>query len=285
MTESARGWPFLVARGRERGYRTILAPGFLTERRLHGMLSDAANGEAPDAPREVEVDRSGVGRLTLVYRTEQVTEADLDGGRGNGLATDEHGRPLEMLYGIVCRGRLAGHVDDGDLNAARTEALASYRRFLAEESGFGVDTSDALALRGVTGVREAATPPEPARRVPRAGLAVTAVVAALAALPLALVLPGGSDANVLDVRAKISCILPTSVVLQGTIETDGAADVVYHWEAPGWRSPSRQLAFERAGTSELPPMRLASAPDGVALVVEQPERSRAEAAPASSCGP
>ena len=278
MTESAYGWPFLVARGRERGYRTILAPGFLTERRLHGLLSDAANGQGP---REIEVERPGVGRLTLVCRTEQMTEAELDGGRGEGLATDEHGRPLEILYGIVCRGRLVGRVDDGDLGAARAEALASYRRFLAEENGFGVDTSDAFALRGVTAVADAA-PPKPAPRASRRGLAVTAVVAALAVLPLALVLPGGGEAQVVDVR--VACLLPASNLLRGTVETDGATDVVYHWEAPGWRSPSRKLAFERSGTEQLPPVLLeaASAPDRAVLVVEQPESSRT-AAP--SCVP
>jgi hypothetical protein len=297
MSGSAHGWPFLVARGRELGYRTILAPGFLTEHRLHGLLSDAANGQGLDSPREVEVERQEVGRLTLVYQTEQVSEAELDGGRGEGLATDEHGRPLEMLYGIVYKGRLGGHVDGGDLAAARTEAIASYRRFLAEENGFGVDTSNAMALRGMTAVAAAAppkparraivdsAPPKPARRAARGGLAVTAVVAALAALPLALMLPGGSDTRVVDVRADIDCIVPTSFVLQGAVRTDGEADVVYHWEAPGWRAPSRQLAFERAGTEELPPERLeaASIPNGVALVVEQPEQSRAEAARAPGC--
>ena len=63
MTEAVFGWPFLVARGRERGYRTVLAPGFLTERRLHGLLSDSANGRQMDSsspPREVEVERPGV---------------------------------------------------------------------------------------------------------------------------------------------------------------------------------------------------------------------------------
>src|SRR3954469_25015360 len=152
MSESVIAWPFLVARGRHRGYRTLLAPGFLTERRLHGLLSDSANGERMDGSRarEVEVERPEVGALTLVYRTENMTEAELDGGRGDGLATDEHGRPLEMLYGIVCRGRLHGRVDDDDLGAARREAVESYRRFLAEEDGFEVDASDAFTLRGIT---------------------------------------------------------------------------------------------------------------------------------------
>jgi hypothetical protein len=275
MTESAQGWPFLVARGRERGYRTILAPGFLTERRLHGLLSDAANGHGGN----VEVERPGVGRLTLVYRTEQVTEAELDGGRGSGLATDEHGRPLEILYGIVYRGRLGGPVADGDLGAARTEALASYRRFLEEENSFGVDTSDAFALRGVTPVADA-PPPRPERRASRRGLAVTAVVAALAALPLAFLLSGSDDAEVVDVRA---CVAQTSRLLQGTVETDGATDVVYHWEAPGWSSPRRQLTFEQAGVQQLQAERLtAPAPDRVELVLDQPTASRTAAPP---CGP
>jgi hypothetical protein len=280
MSESAYGWPFLVARGRERGYRTLLAPGFLTERRLHGLLSDAANGQGP---QEIEVERPGVGALTIVCRTEQVTEAELDGGRGNGLATDEHGRPLEILYGIVCRGRLGGHVDEGDLAAARSEALACYRRFLSEENGFGVDTSDAFALRGVSAAAVAgAAPPRPQRRAARAGLAVTAVVATLAALPLAFVLPGGGDAQVVDV--SVACTVPTSDVLQGAVETDGATEVGYHWEAPGWRSPTRKLAFEGASTKQLPPEPLAaaSAPDRAVLVVEQPEGSRTAAPP---CAP
>jgi hypothetical protein len=279
MSESAYGWPFLVARGRERGYRTILAPDFLTERRLHGMLSDAANGHGP---RELEIERPGVGRLTLVCRTEQVTEAELDGGRDESLATDEHGRPLEILYGIVCRGRLGDHVDDGDLGEARAEALASYRRFLAEESSFDVDTSDAFALRGVAAVAVAdAAPPNPAPRTSRRGLAVAAVVAALAALPFALMLSGGDDAQMVDVRA---CTLQTSDLLQGAVKTAGATDVVYHWEAPGWRSPSQKVAFERAGTAQLPPQPIgaASASDRAVLVVEQPEASRT---PAPPCAP
>jgi hypothetical protein len=303
MSESVIAWSFLVARGRHRGYRTLLAPGFLTERRLHGLLSDSANGERMDASRarEVEVEGPEVGALTLVYRSEQVTEAEIGDGGEHDLATDEHGRPLEILYGIVCRGRLRGRVDDDDLGSARREALESYRRFLAEEDGFGVDDSNAFALRGVTPAPEAPLPPPapaPARRDRLVShgshrrIAAAAVVVALAALAVAI-FPRGGSAPIVDVRASmvpstgiVDCNRPTTFLLQGAIETDGEAEVVYHWETQGWRGPSSRLVLEQAGWQQLPPERhqAAGLPDqGYALVVEQPDRSRTRAGRAPRC--
>lgn len=303
MSESVIAWSFLVARGRHRGYRTLLAPGFLTERRLHGLLSDSANGEKMDAShaREVEVDGPEVGALTLVYRTEQVTEAEIGDGGEDDLATDEHGRPLEILYGIVCRGRLRGRVADDDLGSARREALESYRRFLAEEDGFGVDDSNARALRGVTRAPEAPLPPPapaPARRdglVSRGShrhIAAAAVVVALAALAVA-VFPRGGAAHVVDVQASMlpssgvaECNRPTTFLLEGAIETDGEADVVYHWETQGWRGPSSRLVLEQAGSQQLPPERhqsVALPHRGYVLVVEQPDRSRTQAGDTPRC--
>jgi hypothetical protein len=104
---------------------------------------------------------------------------------------------------------------------------------------------------------------------------------------------GGSEPQVVDVRASmlpsagvIDCSRPTSFVLSGIIETDAKADVVYHWEGPGWSGPARQLAFDEAGAQMLPLERheAASIPaSGYALVVEQPEPVRAEAANSLQC--
>jgi hypothetical protein len=309
MTEPPRGWPFLVARGRRRGYRTILAPSFLTERRLHGLLADSASSEQMDSarPRTIELDGPEVGRLMLVYRTEQVKAAEVDGGRGNGLATDEHGRPLEILYGIVSRDGLDGSVDEDDLGAARTEALESYRRFLAEEDGFGVDVSDGFALRGTAAVPDVSGPPRrppapPAldrnelrsrhRALPWRGAAVAVALALIATLAVGL-LPR-DDVHVVDVQASvlpssgyIDCSSPTTFTLQGMIETDGDADVVYHWQAPGWRGKSKRLVFERAGIQSVPPEwhETAKLPArGYVLVVEEPEQRRAATPHALRCG-
>jgi hypothetical protein len=296
-----QGYPFLVARGRRRGYRTILAPAFLTERRLHGVLADSANGEQMNSghARRLELDRPDVGRLTLVYRTEQVTAGEVDGGRGDGLATDEHGRPLEILYGVVCCGRLRGRVEDADLGLARGEALASYRRFLAEEDGFGVAASDPIPLGGVSLAPdvEPAPPddPSPPSFVVRRMVAVAAV--GLAALLAVTLLPGllrGGTAHVVGVQARLSasgavdCTSPVSVDLIGKVTMDGAGNVVYRWETNGSRHKSHRLAFKHAGTHALPVERYLTdtlPAEGYTLVIEAPERTRVQAPQTLQCLP
>ena len=75
---------FLVARGRRTGYRTVLAPDFLTERNLHGVLSATASGDhlAADRSRVDELEHADVGRLTLCFKTERLASADLNGKAG-----------------------------------------------------------------------------------------------------------------------------------------------------------------------------------------------------------
>jgi hypothetical protein len=146
MTAVANGWPFLVARGRRRGYRTVLAPEFLVGPRLHSLLADAPE-RSGDGPRSVELNPAQVGPLTLVYETKIVTAADI-----GGVALDEHGRELEIRYGIVLRG---GVPVTGDLPyGVRERALASYRNFLADEDSFDVEASDAVQLLGGAPTRE-----------------------------------------------------------------------------------------------------------------------------------
>lgn len=57
--------------------------------------ADDRNDKSPN-PEEV-------GPLTLVYETKVVTADDI-----GGVALDEHGRELEIRYGIVLRGRDGG---------------------------------------------------------------------------------------------------------------------------------------------------------------------------------
>lgn len=284
------GWPFLVARGRRRGYRTVLAPSFLTERRLHGVLADAANGELTEAgrSRSVEVDRPDVGRLTLVYRSEQLAAAELD----DGPATDEHGRPLEILYGLVCRGRVHGDVESDELDSARREALGSYRRFLAEEDGFAVAPSEAFPLSTVSVAAEPepaparAPRPIPAARVQaRRALALLAV--ALVALLAAMTFARRGTADVVSLKASVQpasllvdCAHATSVALKGTVETDGAAEVKYRWHAQGWPGKEQTLTVKGTGPHELPVEyhdTMTADTDRYTLVVDEPQRASTQA--------
>lgn len=169
IDDIASRWPFLVARGRHTGYRTLLAPDFLTECRLHGQLSDKAHADVPARVHQTSVDSAEVGRLTLIYRTERLAPPDLEGATSEHRpVVDEHGRPLQMLYGIVTRWPPSAPADERDLAVARAAALISYRRFLTDEDGYDVDASTAfplhtsLAQRGQTREPNPPSPPPPA---------------------------------------------------------------------------------------------------------------------------
>ena len=61
------------------------------------------------------------------------------------MALDEHGRELEIRYGVVLRG---GAGATGDLPyGVRERALASYRHFLADEDSFDVDCNATNVVR------------------------------------------------------------------------------------------------------------------------------------------
>jgi branched-chain amino acid transport system substrate-binding protein len=157
VADAPEGWSFLVARGRRTGYRTVLAPEFLVDRGLDGLLAaSVAAAQYEGAQRLVEVDVADIGRLTVAVMTERPSLRELDvDTESEELATDEHGRPLRMLFGVVVLGRTRGAVRDGDMQRARGDALVSYRRFLAAEDRFETDRSIAVRLNLHSGGRRA----------------------------------------------------------------------------------------------------------------------------------
>jgi hypothetical protein len=312
MPEAARGWPFLVARGRQRGYRTVLAPDFLAERDLQGVLSDSATGDGlqPGQARVAEVDAPAVGPITLCFRIEQVSAADVNGhvpGEG-AIATDEHGRPLEILYGVVARGRLSGPVHDGDLGAARSRALRSYRRFLEREDAFDVDASPAFALRGVTAMAPSApTPaqrttsasraPAPARtqtptrtptptpaptrtrtrtpeRPPAIGALATVAVAAVLLIVVVWFAFLRPSPTTVDVRAASAQCDARGVTLSATVSANKATTVTYHWELGAQPTPKLKAKVAKGDPRQLR-FDSASATQGpYAVVVDGPQSAR-----------
>ncbi|GAA4622647.1 hypothetical protein GCM10023196_015680 [Actinoallomurus vinaceus] len=158
MTGS-HAWPFLVARGRERGYRTLLAPDFLLAARDHGVLDDSVVPDAAsDRPSVAEIVTMAGQALTVVHATHTVTAADVaEPGAKPRAPRDRHGRPLRLIYGFVCVDRPAGEPDPADLAFCRTAALDAYRRFLADEDGFEVTPGRAFTPRTVLGPRTGRT--------------------------------------------------------------------------------------------------------------------------------
>lgn len=175
------GWPFLVARGRRRGYSTLLVPGYLLDEGRYGFLEETAapTGSAPFRVAAV------AGSAHLVWAEHAVTRDDAGGD-----PHDEYGRPLRLTYGFLCpRGR--PRPAPAELRHALDTAQAVYRRFLAGEDRFAAEPSGPFALAEVTVPALVVGPPPVPPRIPRYLWAGAALVAAVAAVVWWLV-PGSS---------------------------------------------------------------------------------------------
>jgi hypothetical protein len=155
---TAVGSSFLVGRTYTTGYRTLLAPGFLTD---VGALSRLV------APGRDGVQTSTVdGRpLTLVCRTEHLGSSDVD----------EHGRPVVLVYGFACTTPL-DEVAPADLERARAEALAAYRRATTRDDTTH-ESSSPFTLSSVPAPAVASSPHSPRRRYRLMAVATVAAVA------------------------------------------------------------------------------------------------------------
>jgi hypothetical protein len=281
---AAYGWSFLVARGRRTGYRTLLVPDFLAQSNEYGALSQAANGDFPaaDTFRVSTVTGLAAGDITLAYRNERLTRAlvgePISSGAGRppeDLLIDQHGRPLDLLYGFVCRAPGLLRVDAADFTPAHEEALRVYRLFLADETGFRPESSRAYALRStVSSQPEPATAPPPPppsqppvlsppvrrppiRRPPRSPARWLVALAGLALVVISgvawfAILGRGDNGPVTDVYVEKPAASPVDcdspVRFRGRIKTNGPATVVYHWESDtGTTGSARyQVVFTKA---------------------------------------
>lgn len=179
--ESSTGWAFLVARGRSRGYRSILVPDFLADSSERSVLTESLDGDVESAgpPRILPLMAGRAGPITVIYRSHRMTPADLadaafDAPDGQPV-TDQHGRPLDLLYGFVSRAPGISEARERDLATAKRQALDAYRDFLSDEVGFRTSTSHAYPVQVVTeraiSNPRPATPHRPARvPVPRHAL-------------------------------------------------------------------------------------------------------------------
>jgi hypothetical protein len=149
-SQRTSAWPFLVARGRYHGYRTLLAPDVLLRENDHGILDEVVTPSDHKGQIKVTNAVTRTGRLlTIVYATHQVTEADFAADKGPPVPAprDQHSRPLQLIYGFVCLDKLTGQPNDGDLQSCREMAIDIYRRFLANEDSFPMQAGTAFSIR------------------------------------------------------------------------------------------------------------------------------------------
>jgi len=204
---AAQAWPFLIARGRQRGYSVLLAPQFLLAEGDYGFLEEATGPVPESDPVRVGVATSHHGRrFVLAWSEHRVTAADVG---DTADPRDEHSRPLRLLYGFLSADTTITAPAGADLDHARRAALDTYRRFLTDEHRFSTEPSTPLDARATEqSVPFAArdtepttlfaartlTPPEPppARRWVKAAVISAAVVAgAVAAVVVAIAADSG----------------------------------------------------------------------------------------------
>jgi hypothetical protein len=125
------GWAFLVARTRTRGYRLMLAPADRAAIRTD-LIERCARPDVNGGPT-IQIVRDGQAVLSLVFDTHRLTGADLAAASVRtepaDLILDEHGRPIDVVYGFVCAAAVQ-EAADSDLATARAQALDAYRRAL-----------------------------------------------------------------------------------------------------------------------------------------------------------
>lgn len=213
----ATAWPFLIARGRQRGYSVLLAPHFLVADGDYGFLEEAAGPVHESEPVRVGLATSGRGRrFGLVWSEHRVTAEDVGGTTD---PRDEHSRPLRLLYGFLTTDTAVNA--PADLDGARRAALDTYRRFLADEHHFTTEPSTSLDAT------ETSAPPEPLVVSPAPApdwwwakalvIAAAVVVGAAAVVLVAIALSSGSDAppsTRLDDTTKCDSATTTTVQQQ-----------------------------------------------------------------------
>jgi hypothetical protein len=310
------GWAFLVAHGRRKGYRTVLAPDFLVEHNLHGLLSEYAVVDSSDASgrHAAEITNDEVGHLSLTFRAERLSSRDLYESTVTDadLVLDEYGRPLRFLYGIVAQHEPPNGIDEHDLRRVRAEALTSYRLFLEDEETFQVAASRSFELHGSSqpvqpktdfppsdgpsvakihtpdteGDRSGATPSLPrattGQRKISGAVVVLSGVAFIASLPFWF-MPHPAAVN------KTTC--SATDTLTGTITAKSPVTVDYHWEWENGRGRNWQLTFEGAGehtkpvTVDVPAETRGGVRAGkYTLVIDNSREMQQTVKPEASCG-
>jgi hypothetical protein len=121
-------WPFLVSRNRYLGYQTVVAPSFMVEANITGLLAHQVGGEPSDYPQYLELPKTKVGDLSAIYRIVRAADENM-------VFRDESGRPILWIEGVVLR-ELAQHITFSDdvLQEAHRRVESEYQQFWKQTS-------------------------------------------------------------------------------------------------------------------------------------------------------
>ncbi|HEX6352861.1 hypothetical protein [Actinophytocola sp.] len=206
---AATAWPFLIARGRRRGYTVLAAPAFLVRDGAEGFLEEVVGPPSdPVATREVVGPRDRP--LCLVWAAHRLRGDDI--GEPDD-PVDEHSRPLRLLHGFVCPDAVVTDPNPADLDRTLDAALATYRRFLRDEEAFTAEESAAFPVTA----RSVAPAAERTRPMRTRGLLVAAGLIATLLLGLWVTTGAGDE-------PPSEPVVTLGETVHGTIETADEQD-------------------------------------------------------------
>jgi tetratricopeptide (TPR) repeat protein len=131
---SIDAWPFLVSRNRTFGYRTVVAPQFLHEQGAPNILMELAGGDvcSEEYAYYREIYGLKAAELTLIFCVFRAKEYHI-GLESEKSLVDEHGRPIDLIEGIVLRGIVSDIlVTIGDLRDINDKIRKAYKEFWGE---------------------------------------------------------------------------------------------------------------------------------------------------------
>jgi len=148
---NTEAWPFLITRNKVFDYRTVIAPQFMVGRSVSSLLAKATKGDPTSADCAVyrEVHGSPLGDISLIFRIVQASNHHL-GLEGSDLLRDQFGRPINLIEGLVVKGRASDLIITyGDLTSAHRRMEDAYRAFWDETVHTpSVQPSAAMVLAG-----------------------------------------------------------------------------------------------------------------------------------------
>lgn len=148
---AGKAWPFLIGRSRSQDHRIVVLPEFMKSALLSASALSSETGGDLAKPgvaflRELPVPD---GPVTAVYRVFEAQPEDYL-LPGDGLLTDDHGRPIVLTEGLVLRCtaaavRQAG-ISQADLGQAHALVVPAYQDFWAQDGRFCRQAAASFAL-------------------------------------------------------------------------------------------------------------------------------------------
>ncbi|XZO01189.1 MAG: WD40 repeat domain-containing protein [Microcoleus sp.] len=147
--KNTTAWSFLVGCNQSLDYRTVVAPNFMCEAGIAGLLARVTEGDLTEKGTALyrEIHNSKVGDITLIFRVIEAIAEDT-GISGNGVLKDLFGREIYLIEGIALKGIVPNIVTTpNNLEEAHKLVLGDYRKFWEAEDSVSAVASDSFTLQ------------------------------------------------------------------------------------------------------------------------------------------